>query len=181
MRHDPNEGRPGRLAESASAPPARGSEGWDERLGPRIPDEGCGVTVWPFVLAAAGGLVAVWAAFLVALYVVARREDDQSRFRDLLRLAPNVLRLFRGLASDPQLPRGVKWRLGGVLAYLLLPIDLVPDFIPVIGYADDAVVVALGLRWVVRAVGPDALDRHWTGTPSGLALIKRVAGLRTNE
>jgi uncharacterized membrane protein YkvA (DUF1232 family) len=64
-----------------------------------------------------------------------------------------------------------------VVVYLVLPIDLVPDFIPVVGYADDAVVVALGLRWVIRAAGVDALDRHWTGTPTGLAVVKRLAGV----
>lgn len=56
--------------------------------------------------------------------------------------------------------------------------DLVPDFVPVIGYADDAVVVALALRSVVRAAGPEALDRHWTGTEQGLLAIKRLAGVR---
>ena len=89
---------------------------------------------------------------------------------------PDVLRLLKRLASDPELPRGVRWRLGALIAYLAVPIDLVPDFIPVIGYADDAVVVALALRSVVRAAGPEAIDRHWTGTEQGLAAVKRLAG-----
>jgi len=54
----------------------------------------------------------------------------------------------------------------------------VPDFIPVLGYADDAIVVALALRRVVRAAGPGALERHWTGTPAGLVIVRRLAGLR---
>src|SRR5262245_6691887 len=99
----------------------------------------------------------------------------------MLRLVPDVLRLLRRLAGDPELPRRVRWRLTALVGYLLLPIDLVPDFIPVVGYADDAVVVALGLRWVVRAAGVDALERHWTGTPQGLTVVKRLAGVRVGE
>lgn len=65
-----------------------------------------------------------------------------------------------------------------LLVYLASPIDLVPDFLPVVGYADDAVVVALVLRSVVRSAGVDALARHWPGTPSGLAVIEQLAGIK---
>jgi uncharacterized membrane protein YkvA (DUF1232 family) len=136
------------------------------------------VNLWPVVVGLAGGLILVWIAMVVALYAIARREDDLARLRDVLRLVPDVLRLLRRLAADPDLPRGVRWRLSAVVIYLVLPIDLVLDFIPVVGYADDAVVVALGLRWVVRVAGVGALDRHWTGTPQGLAVLKRLAGAR---
>jgi uncharacterized membrane protein YkvA (DUF1232 family) len=135
------------------------------------------VGIWQLVIGVVAGLVLVWVAMFVALYVVARRENDPTRLRDLLRLVPDVLRLLRRLAADPDLPRGVRWRLSAIVVYLLLPIDLVPDFIPIVGYADDAVVVALGLRWVVRAAGGEALDRHWTGTPQGLLVVKRLAGV----
>jgi len=72
-------------------------------------------------------------------------------------------------------------RLVLLLGYLASPVDLVPDFIPVIGYADDAVIVALVLRSVTRRAGPEALARHWPGSPEGLALIGRLAGLPTGE
>jgi uncharacterized membrane protein YkvA (DUF1232 family) len=133
--------------------------------------------MWQLVIGVVAGLVLVWVAMVVALYVVARRENDPTRLRDMLRLVPDVLRLLRRLAADPDLPRGVRWRLSAIVVYLLLPIDLVPDFIPVVGYADDAVVVALGLRWVVRAAGAEALDKHWTGTDQGLSAVKRLAGV----
>jgi uncharacterized membrane protein YkvA (DUF1232 family) len=64
-----------------------------------------------------------------------------------------------------------------LLAYLALPIDLIPDFIPVLGYADDAVIVALVLRSVTRRAGPDALAEHWPGTPDGLAALRRLCRL----
>jgi uncharacterized membrane protein YkvA (DUF1232 family) len=76
---------------------------------------------------------------------------------------------------DPTLPRGVRWRLSALLVYLLLPIDLVPDFIPVVGCADDAVVVALALRAVVRVAGVEALERHWPGNEQGLLVVRRLA------
>ena len=133
---------------------------------------------WQILLGIAAGLVVVWVAMVATLYLIARREEDPIRLRDLLRLVPDVLRLLRRLAADPSLPRGVRWRLSALVVYLVLPFDLIPDFIPVVGYADDAVIVALGLRWVIKAAGVEALDRHWTGTPQGLTVVKRLAGVR---
>ena len=80
-------------------------------------------------------------------------------------------------ATDPGMPRGVRVRLAVLLGYLALPIDLIPDFIPVVGYADDAIVIAIVLRSVTRAAGPAVLDRHWPGTPEGLAAVRRLCRL----
>ena len=97
--------------------------------------------------------------------------------RSALRLLPDLPRLIRRLAADPTVPTGVRVRLALLIVYLASPIDLIPDFIPVIGYADDAVIVALVLRSVTRTAGPDALHRHWPGTPDGLRLIQQLAGV----
>jgi uncharacterized membrane protein YkvA (DUF1232 family) len=129
---------------------------------------------WQLLLGVVGGLLLIWVALLVALWV-ARPEATSAR--EQLRLLPDVLRLVARLARDSSLPRGVRWRLWGLLAYLALPIDLVPDFIPVIGYADDAVIVALVLRSVARRAGRDAIARHWPGTPDGLASLERLTGV----
>ena len=86
--------------------------------------------------------------------------------------------LLRRLAADPQLPRGIRDCLLLVLLYLILPIDLVPDFIPALCYAD-ATIVAAALRSVARRVGWDALDKHWPGTPEGLRAVRRLAGIPT--
>ena len=132
------------------------------------------MTWWQSALGVLAGLGALWAVLVVVLLVLARREGDPTRLRDALRLLPDVLRLVRRLAADPALPRSVRWRLSALLVYLALPIDLVPDVLPVIGYADDVVILALVLRAVVRAAGPDALARHWPGTPEGLAVVERL-------
>ncbi len=62
-------------------------------------------------------------------------------------------------------------------AYLLLPLDLVPDFIPVIGCLDDALLIAWALRSITRSAGAEALERHWPGTPEGLRALRLIAGL----
>ena len=132
---------------------------------------------WEVAIGVAVGLLLVWLALIAALYVVGRRQDDRTTFTDVLRLLPDVVRLLRRLAADGTLPRGVRIRLGLLIGYLLFPLDLVPDFIPVVGYADDAVIVAIALRSVAKIAGPEALDRHWPGTPDGLRALKRLAGV----
>lgn len=126
------------------------------------------------LLAVAGGLVLLWAALLVVLW---RTRPDETGLKEALRLLPDVVRLLTRLARDRSLPRGLRVRLWLLLGYLALPVDLVPDVVPVIGYADDAVVVALALRSVTRRAGPEALERHWPGSPAGLAAVRRLAGL----
>ena len=126
------------------------------------------------VVGAVAGLLLLWLALIAVLWFT--RPDDL-RLREMLRLLPDVVRLVRRLAADATLPRGVRVRLWLLLGYLALPIDLVPDFVPVLGYADDAVVVALVLRSVVRRAGSDAVRRHWPGSPEGLAAVQRLAGI----
>jgi uncharacterized membrane protein YkvA (DUF1232 family) len=130
------------------------------------------------VIAVVAGFILLWLA-LVILLIVTRPAD--LRVTDILRLLPDVVVLLRRLAADPELPRGVRIRLGLLLVYLILPIDLIPDFIPVLGYADDAIIVALALRSVTRRAGPAALERHWPGTAEGLQAVRRLAGIRDAE
>jgi uncharacterized membrane protein YkvA (DUF1232 family) len=107
---------------------------------------------------------------------VTKGRFDLAALREGLRMLPDLIRLLKRLAADPVLPRGVRIRLWLLLAYLLFPVDLVPDFIPIVGYADDAIIVALALRSVIRHAGPQAIERHWPGTSDGLTVILRLAG-----
>ncbi|WP_290056513.1 YkvA family protein [Amycolatopsis solani] len=132
---------------------------------------------WDLLIGVAAALVLAWLALVVALLLVWPRGG---LLREALRLLPDVLRLIRRLAADKTLPRGVRIRLGLLLAYLALPIDLIPDFIPVLGYADDAIVVTAVLRGVVRRAGIDAVRAHWPGTDDGFAAVARLTGIRTS-
>ena len=119
-------------------------------------------------------LALTWLALVIALVIWRPRGID---LREAKRFVPDVVRLLRALANDNSLPRGVRRRLALVLGYLALPFDLVPDFIPILGYADDVIVVALILRSVVRQAGPTAIAHHWSGSPVGLATLNQLAGL----
>lgn len=102
--------------------------------------------VWQTLGAVAAGLALLWVGLVAALYVAGRRQTEPTRLREALRLVPDVVVLLRRLATDPTLPHGVRLRMLALLVYLASPIDLVPDFVPVAGYADDVLVVALALR-----------------------------------
>jgi uncharacterized membrane protein YkvA (DUF1232 family) len=136
------------------------------------------LTWWRVLLGAAAGLALVYAVLLALLWRYAKAHPETVGLRDALRLLPDLLRLLRRLLADGTLPAGVRVRVALLVVYLAVPFDLVPDVVPVIGYADDVVVVALVLRSVVRTAGAEALQRHWPGTPEGLALVLRLAGVR---
>ncbi len=126
------------------------------------------------VLGVIAGLILAWVTLAVTL-VLAR--PGERVLTEVVRILPDLLRLVERLARDRELPRAVRVRLWLLLAYLASPIDLVPDFVPLIGYADDAILVAATLRSVVRRSGDESLERHWPGTADGLAVVRRLCGL----
>jgi len=128
---------------------------------------------WQWLLVAAGVAVAVYAAFIAVLLLAGRRQDA----RALAGFVPDCLMLFRRLLADERVPRRRKVVLVGVIAYLAMPLDLVPDFIPIAGQLDDVILVAIALRSVLRAGGPSLLREHWPGPPASLnALLRLVYG-----
>ncbi len=129
---------------------------------------------WRVLASVVGGLLLLEGVLLLLLW---RARPPDLTVREALRLLPDLVRLVRRLAGDRSLPRGVRVRLWLLLGYLLSPVDLVPDVVPVLGYADDVVVVALALRSVVRVAGDAALERSWPGSAAGLAVVRRLAGL----
>jgi uncharacterized membrane protein YkvA (DUF1232 family) len=129
---------------------------------------------WDLALGLVAALVLVWLALVIGLILVRPRG---ALLREALRLLPDVLRLIRLLAADKTLPHGVRIRLALLLAYLAIPIDLIPDFVPVLGYADDAIIVTLVLRSVVRHAGINAVRQRWPGTPDGFTALCRLTGI----
>jgi uncharacterized membrane protein YkvA (DUF1232 family) len=124
-------------------------------------------------LAGIAALVAVWALVMVALLVAGRRTDA----RALAGFIPDCLVLMRRLLADPRVPRSRKCLLVGLVGYLALPFDLVPDFIPIAGQLDDVIVVGLVLRAVVRTDGGELVREHWPGPQRSLELVLRAAGV----
>lgn len=137
------------------------------------------MTWWQILLSVASGVVLLWLALIGCLLWASRNQPDRTSLRDALRLVPDVIRLLRRLVADPTVPRGVRIWLTALLVYLLIPVDLIPDFIPVVGYADDAIIVAIVLRYATKHAGADALERNWPGTSQGLRALRILAGLRT--
>jgi uncharacterized membrane protein YkvA (DUF1232 family) len=129
---------------------------------------------WQTLISVAAALLLAWIVLLIALLIA---KPDKAQLKEALRLLPDLLRLLRRLAADRTLPRGVRIRLGLLMAYLAIPFDLIPDFIPVLGYADDAIIITVVLRSTVRSAGLDAVRKHWPGTDDGFSALSRLTGL----
>lgn len=119
------------------------------------------------LLVAVACVVAVWVLAILVLVSLGRR----SQARELANLLPNLVLLFRGLLADPRVPRSSKGWLWFALAWCISPIDLIPEFVPVAGPLDDAIVAALVLRHVVRRTDRAVLADHWRGDPATLDAI----------
>ena len=126
------------------------------------------------LIGVAVALLATW-LLLVAALAVGRPKGNM--LTESLRLLPDLLRLLRRIAADKTQPADIRLRLGLLLAYLAFPIDPIPDFIPLLGYADDAIVAAWTLRSVARRIGINEFRRHWPGTEDGFQALCRLAGL----
>jgi uncharacterized membrane protein YkvA (DUF1232 family) len=122
------------------------------------------------LLVAFAFVLGVWLLAILALAALGRR----SQARELATLIPNLVVLFRGLLADPRVPRSSKAWLWFALVWCISPIDLIPEFIPVAGPLDDAIVAALVLRHVLRRTDRAVLVDHWHGEPSTLEAIIRV-------
>lgn len=119
-------------------------------------------------------VVGVWVLLVVVLWVHLPSRDLAM---PVVRLIPDLARLVRSLLADESTPRGVKIVLGGLLLYLLSPIDVVPEVFPVIGSLDDVIVGGLVLRWAGRRIGAEHLRSHWSGSPEGFDLMRRFLGI----
>ena len=118
------------------------------------------------------GLAMAWLAFALLVWVVSRRKRLQVSVA--ARILPDTVRLLGALVRDRDSPRAIRWRLGFAAVYCGQPFNLIPDFIPVIGYLDNIVVAAWAMRSVVRLAGLDAVREHWRGSPESLSLLCQV-------
>jgi uncharacterized membrane protein YkvA (DUF1232 family) len=125
------------------------------------------------LLAVVAALIALWMAFLV-LFWLARPKGVPARA--VIATVPDLLRLLRSLVADPAVPLDVRIVLVALVAWIVSPIDLIPEFIPGLGPIDDVVVAVAALRYVRRRVGLPALRERWTGSPEGFAVVVRLLG-----
>ena len=126
------------------------------------------------LLIALGVVVTVWVVAIAALWFFGRKVAA----KQLARAIPDLVALCRGLVSDPRVPLGSKLLVGGALVWVLSPIDLVPEFIPLLGPLDDVIVVGLVLRHLIKRAGVEVVQEHWRGDPLVLRTALRVAGMR---
>ncbi len=120
-------------------------------------------------------VVALWAVLLVLFWALRPRDVP---VRVIAAMVPDILRLIRSIIRDGAAPVDVRLVLVGLLVWILSPIDLIPEFIPVLGPLDDVVVAVVAMRYVRRRLGADDLRRRWSGTDEGFRLLARVIGAR---
>ncbi len=125
------------------------------------------------VVGIAVGILALW-ALAIAMFWLLR--PGGTSWRELVGVVPDLVRLLAALVRDPSTPLDVRIVLAGLLAWIVSPIDLIPEFVPVIGPLDDLVVAILALRYVRRRVGVAGLRARWPGTDAGFALVGRALG-----
>src|SRR3954454_24531918 len=123
---------------------------------------------------AAGAALFAYVGFVCALLAGGRRAEARAWAGFL----PDCAVLLRRLMSDPRVPRRHRSAILAALCYVVMPLDLVPEFIPVIGHLDDALVVALALRLVVRSADSDVVTEHWPGPERSLGLLLRLVEFR---
>jgi uncharacterized membrane protein YkvA (DUF1232 family) len=128
---------------------------------------------WRILIGIGVGLLVVWGILLAMLWAFRPRD---ARLGEVVRVIPDVIRLVRQLLADRSVPLGARLALIGLFGYLLNPIDLIPEFVPVLGPIDDVVVAVLVLRYVRRKVGAEDLRRRWPGSPDGFAVLDRLIG-----
>jgi uncharacterized membrane protein YkvA (DUF1232 family) len=116
-------------------------------------------------------ILALYAALVITLVVAGRKRDA----RALVRLVPDCVVLFKRLLADPRVDWWRKVVLVLVIAYVASPIDLVPDFVPIAGQLDDAILIVLAIRVLLRGGGPRLLSEHWPGPARSLEFIRRLA------
>jgi uncharacterized membrane protein YkvA (DUF1232 family) len=122
-------------------------------------------------------IAALYAVTVAAIWWYARSLAEPANLREAARFGPELLRLVRRMLSSGDVSRGSKAALVALALYLVMPIDLVPDFIPVIGWADDVVIVVLVLRAVVRRTGSEIITRNWSGGSASLSVLLRLLRL----
>jgi uncharacterized membrane protein YkvA (DUF1232 family) len=122
---------------------------------------------WAWLAVALGATAALWLLLIVVLLVLGRRSEA----RELARFLPDCIVFCKRLLRDDRVPLRAKVLLGLLVPYLLMPLDVVPDFIPVAGQLDDAILVAAAIAYIARSTGREVVEELWPGSESGLRAV----------
>jgi uncharacterized membrane protein YkvA (DUF1232 family) len=125
------------------------------------------------IVGLAAALVAVWALLLLVFWLLRPKDVP---VREVVRVIPDVLRLLRSLVTDRAVPLDVRLVLVGLIAWILSPVDLIPEFIPGLGPLDDVIVAIVAMRYARRRIGIDGIRARWSGSDDGLRLLARLIG-----
>jgi len=99
------------------------------------------------------------------------------KISEYLFLLPDFFILVCRLAVDKRVPAKHKLKVAGIIAYLIMPIDIIPDFIPIIGYVDDLVLVVLGLNLILNDIDHKILRDNWSGEGDILQQLQKITAL----
>jgi uncharacterized membrane protein YkvA (DUF1232 family) len=135
------------------------------------------VSRWGWIGAGVAAALAVYVVFVLVFVILGRKTDARAWARFL----PDCVILVTRLVRDERVPRRHKLLLGALVLYLSMPFDLIPDFIPVVGALDDAIIVAIVVRTVFRSAGPDLVREHWPGPQQSLDLMLRLSGNASHD
>ncbi|MDQ2967867.1 MAG: DUF1232 domain-containing protein [Actinomycetota bacterium] len=135
------------------------------------------LNIWLWLTVGLGATGALWLLLIMMLLALGRRHDA----RDVARFIPDCIVLFKRLLQDRRVPRGAKVGVALLVPYLALPFDIVPDFIPVAGQLDDAILVAAVIAYVVRKSGRHVVTELWPGSERGLSIVLALAPEKTRS
>ena len=122
-------------------------------------------------------LIGMYLLFLFSLFLTGRKTDA----RAIGGFIPDCIVFFKNLITDPQVPIHYKVILIFLLGSLISPIDLIPDFIPIVGQLDDAILIMLALRYIVKRIGDESATRHWPGPEKSLGILLKLSGLKKHR
>ena len=125
------------------------------------------MSVWQLLGVALNATIALWSLLVVALLALGRRRDA----REVARFIPDCIVLFKRLLQDPRVPRRAKLAVALLIPYLAMPFDLIPDFIPIAGQLDDAILVAAVVAYVTRRAGRELVEELWPCSKRGLQVV----------
>jgi uncharacterized membrane protein YkvA (DUF1232 family) len=126
---------------------------------------------WAWLAIALGVTLALWVLLVLVLLILGRRRDA----REVARFIPDCIVLFKRLLQDARVPRRAKLAVVLLIPYLAMPFDLVPDFIPIAGQLDDAILIAAVMAYVTRRAGRKVIEELWPGSDGGLRIVLALA------